>query len=96
VLGIASRRGEGYELTVVLGGLVVLGKKWEPQAGAELLADMLEDGMRRLATARPAAPTEKAVEDLPAAAPATNGDAAWGIAEASPELAIAPGSNGHH
>ncbi len=66
VLGIASRRGEGYELTIVLGGLVVLGKKWEPQAGAELLADMLEDGMRRLAAARPAAPAEMAEEDPPA------------------------------
>lgn len=106
VLGIASRRGDGYELTVVLGGLVVLGKKWEPQAGAELLADMLEDGMRRLAAARPAAPSETAVQDPELANRATNGDAAGGIAEggdgippaaeASAELAIGPGSNGHH
>jgi len=77
MLGIARRDGDGYKLTVALAGLLVNGRKFDPQAGAELVADMLEDGMRRLKAMQPAAPAETAVEDLPALetaiAPGENG-----------------------
>jgi len=107
-LGIAERRGDGWKFTIVLGGLVVNGKKWEPQMAAELLAGMLEDGMKRIA--RPAASQEPSPEPASAAAiaessepdhTATTGDgdvptAESGDARATPEPAIEPGENGHH
>lgn len=143
VLGIATRKGVGYELTLVLGGMTVNGKKFDPQTGAELLAEMLAEWMDKSAAHRPAAPSETAVQDSELANPATNGDAAGSIAEsgdgipvigparpgvpcnecggsgedledsskdcwkcsgtgmmsapaAPPEVAIAPGPNGHH
>lgn len=96
VLGVALREGTGYRVNVILAGLVVNGKKFDPQIGADMIADMLAEWMAKIAARRPAAPTETAVQDPDMAIPATNGDAAGGEAEASPELAITPGENGHH
>ena len=97
--GIAERSGAGWKFTIVLGGLRVNGKRFDPQAGAELLAGMLEDGMRRIQRSEPS--TEKALEDLEAADAATNGDGHVPIAESgdvitSPSPAMTPGENGHH
>jgi hypothetical protein len=75
-LGIAERSGDGWKFTIVLGGLKVNKKKFEPQAGAELLAGMLEDGMKRLSPARRSGTSpEKALADLEAADSAATGDA---------------------
>jgi hypothetical protein len=80
-LGMAERSGDGWKFTIVLGGLKVNGKKFDPQAGAELLAGMLEDGMKRIQRSEPS--PEKALADLEAADSARDGDAAGGIAESS-------------
>ena len=102
MLGIAERSGTGFKLTLVLGGLVVNGKKFDPQTGAELLADMLAEWMAKTAP-RPAAPAEAA---MPPAADSLE----WSSQGASPDLAslanpedlpalevaMAPGSNGSH
>jgi len=90
-LGIAERSGAGWKFTIVLGGLKVNGKRFDPQAGAELLAGMLEDGMRRITPAASQGTSpEKALADLEAA------DAATGGNHAPSEPAIAPGQNGHN
>lgn len=96
MLGIADRAGDGYKFTVVLGGLVVNGKKYDPQIGANLLAGMLEDGMRRLSPRSPAAP-DLAMQDPELANPATNGDGHVSIAERG-DAAAEPqdASNGSH
>ena len=81
--GIAERSGNGYKIVVVLGGLKVNGKRWEPQAGADLVADMLEDGMQRITrAAAPATSPEAARQDLPA--------------PQAPTEDPAPGENGHN
>jgi hypothetical protein len=100
-LGIAERKGDGYGIVIVLGGMRVNGKKYDPQEAAENLADMFVYCMR----VKDADPAEKMVAeadaerlpspetpmaDLPAAAPATSG------AAASSEPAVAPGENGSH
>lgn len=84
VLGVALRQADGCTVNVVLAGLVVSGKKWEPQAGAELLAEMLLDVLRgRVRLGAAPAPIadygDSGHEDPP-----------------SPELALAPGENGNH
>jgi hypothetical protein len=104
-LGIADRKGEGWQFTIVLGGLKVNGKRYDPQIGADILAGMLEDGMKRIApAARSGASPERALEDLEAADSAVNGDAAGEEIQSSepaapPEPAMAPGedaANGSH
>jgi len=90
-LGIAERSGAGWKFTIVLGGLKVNGKRFDPQAGAELLAGMLEDGMRRITPAASQGTSpEKALADLEAA------DAATGGNDLPPEPAMAPVENGHN
>jgi len=81
--GIAERSGAGWKFTIVLGGLKVNGKRFDPQAGAELLAGMLEDGMQRITrAAAPATSPEAASQDLPA--------------PQAPTEDPAPGENGHN
>jgi len=90
--GIAERSGAGWKFIIVLGGLKVNGKRFDPQAGAELLAGMLEDGMRRITPAASHGTSpEKALADLEAADAATGGNGA-----APSEPAMAPGENGHN
>ncbi len=92
VLGVALRQGAGYTVNVILGGLVVNGKKFDPQTGADLIADMLAEWMAKIAAPKAPEPAEvdtaKAdslewsshpAEDLPAL-----------------ELATEPGTNGNH
>lgn len=65
-LGIAERTGPGYKLVIVLAGLKVNGKKYDPQTGAENLADMFVYCMRT-PEADPADKmvAEAAADDLP-------------------------------
>jgi hypothetical protein len=108
---MAERSGDGWKFTIVLGGLKVNGKRFDPQAGAELLAGMLEDGMKRITPAASQGTSPgKALVDLAAADAATfgdgdhhatNDDAAGGTDESSDaaaplEPAMAPGENGRH
>ncbi len=46
LLGIAERQGPNYKLVIVLAGLKVNGKKYDPQVGAEHLAEMFDYCMR--------------------------------------------------
>jgi len=77
MLGIAERSGQGYRIVIALGGLVVNGKKFDPQVGADNLADMFVYCMR----VQDADPADQMVaeangEDLPAletAMPAADG-----------------------
>lgn len=91
-LGIAERSGPWGKCVIVLGGLVVNGKRYDPQAGADILAMMLEDGMKRIA---PAPSPDPAM----AAAIAEMGDEGLVIEAdgiASPEPASAAEPNGNH
>jgi hypothetical protein len=93
MLGIADRSGDGYKLTVVLGGLVVNGKKFDPQTGADLIADMLAEWMAKIAPP-PAAAPETAVQDPEVAGHGASPDVASGAPIAESGDPDRPATNG--